>query len=180
MCAEVRVNSAFFSSRTVEYYHVFFRKSSLFPNFFIFFKYSNPLHIFTNTGKTKTVSYYKTLENQIQNYDQEVNAMTILKCSATTCAYNEDMLCSRGEIDVMGDSAKSSEETSCGSFRERNQSAANSAINHCGCQSIQIDCKAHNCTYNENCKCTAAAIDVAGNGAKSCSETKCNTFQCQC
>ena len=43
--------------------------------------------------------------------------MTILKCSATTCAYNEDMLCSRGEINVMGDSAKSSEETSCGSFR---------------------------------------------------------------
>ena len=35
--------------------------------------------------------------------------MTILKCSATTCAYNEDMLCSRGEINVMGDSAKSSE-----------------------------------------------------------------------
>lgn len=32
--------------------------------------------------------------------------MTILKCSATTCAYNEDMLCSRGEINVMGDSAK--------------------------------------------------------------------------
>ena len=91
--------------------------------------------------------------------------MTILKCSATTCAYNEDMLCSRGEINVMGDSAKSSEETSCGSFR---------------CETIQIDCKAHNCTYNENCKCTAAAIDVAGSGAKVCSETKCDTFECQC
>ena len=32
--------------------------------------------------------------------------MTILKCSATTCAYNEDMLCSRGEIDMMGESAQ--------------------------------------------------------------------------
>ena len=53
--------------------------------------------------------------------------MTILKCSATTCAYNEDMLCSRGEINVMGDSAKSSEETSCGSFREKSQGAMNSA-----------------------------------------------------
>ena len=79
--------------------------------------------------------------------------MTILKCSATTCAYNEDMLCSRGEI---------------------------SAKNSCGCETIQIDCKAHNCTYNENCKCTAAAIDVAGSGAKVCSETKCDTFECQC
>ena len=85
--------------------------------------------------------------------------MTILKCSATTCAYNEDMLCSRGEINVMGDSAKSSEETSCGSFREKSQGAMNSAKNSCGCETIQIDCKAHNCTYNEKCKCTAAAID---------------------
>ena len=106
--------------------------------------------------------------------------MTILKCSATTCAYNEDMLCSRGEINVMGDSAKSSEETSCGSFREKSQGAMNSAKNGCGCETIQIDCKAHNCTYNENCKCTAAAIDVAGSGAKVCSETKCDTFECQC
>ena len=94
--------------------------------------------------------------------------MTILKCSATTCAYNEDMLCSRGEINVMGDSAKSSEETSCGSFREKSQGAMNSAKNGCGCETIQIDCKAHNCTYNENCKCTAAAIDVAGSGARAC------------
>ena len=45
--------------------------------------------------------------------------MTILKCSATTCAYNEDMLCSRGEIDMMGESAHSAEETCCGSFREK-------------------------------------------------------------
>ena len=67
--------------------------------------------------------------------------MTILKCSATTCAYNEDMLCSRGEINVMGDSAKSSEETSCGSFREKSQGAMNSAKNGCGCETIQIDCK---------------------------------------
>ena len=49
-----------------------------------------------------------------------------------------------------------------------------------GCETIQIDCKAHNCTYNEKCKCTAAAIDVAGSGAKVCSETKCDTFECQC
>ena len=45
--------------------------------------------------------------------------MTILKCSATTCAYNENNLCSRGEIDVMGESARNADETSCGSFRER-------------------------------------------------------------
>ena len=106
--------------------------------------------------------------------------MTLLKCSATTCLYNENQLCSRGEIDVMGESAKNAEDTSCGSFRERTSGAMNSTRNSCGCESIQIDCKAQNCTYNEHCKCTAASIDVAGSGAKACSETKCDTFECQC
>lgn len=106
--------------------------------------------------------------------------MTILKCSATTCMYNEDMLCSRGEIDVMGESAQRPDETSCGSFRERGSAAMNSAKNGCGCETIQIDCKAHNCTYNEHCKCTAAAIDVGGSNASTSQETKCETFECHC
>ena len=116
-------------------------------------------------------------KSSIQN--QEVKNMTILKCSATTCAYNEDMLCSRGEINVMGDSAKSSEETSCGSFRKKSQGAMNSAKNSCGCETIQIDCKAHNCTYNENCKCNAGKISVEGGGACTCKDTECATFQCR-
>ena len=106
--------------------------------------------------------------------------MTILKCHATTCAYNEDTLCSRGEINVMGDSARSADETSCGSFQKKGSGTVNSTIGCCGCETIQIDCKAHNCTYNENCKCTAASIDVDGSNATACSETKCDTFQCQC
>ncbi len=105
--------------------------------------------------------------------------MTILKCSATTCAYNEDMLCSRGEIDMMGESAHSAEETCCGSFREKGQGTMNSAKNGCGCETIQIDCKACGCTYNDKCKCTAASINVDGNDARKCDETKCSTFQCE-
>ena len=70
--------------------------------------------------------------------------MTILKCSATTCAYNEDML-----------------------------------KHGCGCETIKIDCKACGCTYNDKCKCTAASINVDGNDARKCDETKCSTFQCE-
>lgn len=107
--------------------------------------------------------------------------MTILKCSATTCMYNENHLCSRGEIDVMGESAHQSDETSCGSFRERNENAStNTGKEHCGCETIQIDCKAQNCTYNESCKCTAAVIDVSGPHAAASQETKCATFDCKC
>lgn len=107
--------------------------------------------------------------------------MTILKCSATTCVYNDDMLCSKGEINVIGNEAHRPDETSCGSFRERGEgSAQNTVANGCGCQSIKIDCNAQKCIYNENCKCTAAAIDVAGENACDCRETKCSTFECNC
>ena len=35
--------------------------------------------------------------------------MTILNCSAVTCIYNKDQLCSRGEIEVMGHDARVSD-----------------------------------------------------------------------
>lgn len=107
--------------------------------------------------------------------------MTILKCHATTCVYNKEELCSRGEIDVMGENARMSDETSCGSFRERSsESVSNSLSERCGCETIRIDCKAQNCTYNEDCKCTAAAINVDGANANTSTETKCGTFDCEC
>ncbi len=107
--------------------------------------------------------------------------MTILNCSATTCMYNENELCSRGEIEVMGDQAHHSAETSCGSFRDRNSSSAQnmSEKKHCGCEQIQIDCKAQDCTYNEHCKCTAAAIDIDGENADKYEDTQCGTFVCR-
>ena len=74
--------------------------------------------------------------------------MTILRCSATTCVYNKDELCSKGEIDVIGESAMAADETSCGSFRERSyDSTQNSFTEGCGCEKINIDCAAQKCTY---------------------------------
>lgn len=106
--------------------------------------------------------------------------MTVLKCYATTCVYNKEQLCSKGNIDVMGENAHLSEDTCCGSFRERsNSSPQNNYTSGCGCETIQINCKAHHCSYNDNCKCTAAAIQVGGENAKDCQKTKCGTFQCE-
>ena len=56
----------------------------------------------------------------------------------------------------------------------------NAADSGCGCETINIDCKAHNCTYNEHCKCTAASINVSGANAHRCCDTKCDTFSCEC
>lgn len=107
--------------------------------------------------------------------------MTILKCSATTCVYNKNELCSRGEIVVDGSQARQPDQTCCASFQERKESSTNSnAATGCGCEKIGIDCKAYECTYNSDCKCTAAAIDIGGSDACRCEETKCCTFECGC
>ena len=59
--------------------------------------------------------------------------MTILKCSAVKCVYNKEELCSKGGIDVVGENATSANETSCGSFQERQEgSVATSITNGCG------------------------------------------------
>lgn len=103
--------------------------------------------------------------------------MTYLKCSATTCVYNKDELCSKGNIRIMGNDAVHASDTCCESFRERTDcSASNSCMEGAGKKEIQIDCQACQCCYNQACKCTAGTIDISGQGAKDCCDTKCATF----
>ena len=116
-----------------------------------------------------------------QIYYQEENTMTLLKCSAHNCYYNKDSLCSKGSILVEGAEARYADDTACESFRSQDEcSAKNTMDSGCGCETINIDCKAHNCTYNEHCKSTAASINVSGDNARRCCDTKCDTFDCKC
>ena len=54
--------------------------------------------------------------------------MTILNCSATTCVYNENELCSRGEIEVMGADARRSDETCCGKLPRTQRRCGNQQL----------------------------------------------------
>ena len=45
--------------------------------------------------------------------------MPALRCTAVKCVYNKEELCSKGDIKVSGDHAKSVDETCCSSFKER-------------------------------------------------------------
>ena len=69
--------------------------------------------------------------------------MTSLKCSAHNCCYNKNSLCSRGSISVEGADARYADDTACESFRDQEECAVkNSADPCCGCETINIDCKA--------------------------------------
>ena len=75
--------------------------------------------------------------------------MPALSCSAMTCVYNQNELCSKGDIRVGGSGAKSSMETCCESFKERGEGTMSNSTG-CGCTKIGVDCKAQNCTFNDN------------------------------
>lgn len=105
--------------------------------------------------------------------------MTKLKCSVQSCMYNEDSLCCKGDIKVEGKDAKATRETSCSSFKERSHDCGCNTVGHKS-KTIDVDCDAVKCVYNENLKCQAKQIGIAGSGhAKESKETECATFTCK-
>ena len=104
--------------------------------------------------------------------------MAILKCSVSSCVHNEENMCCRSAIDVVGKDAERSEATCCGSYDKRG----------CGCTNeikhpdslTDIRCEAVKCMYNDNEKCTAGQIGVSGSNAHDMKQTECSTFKCNC
>ena len=104
--------------------------------------------------------------------------MTQLNCSVRNCNYNEDALCCRDQIKVEGSSATASNETCCGSFAEKRTRSASNRVQEPD-PATEVSCKAEKCIYNENEKCGASGIGVAGSNACCCGETECGTFSCK-
>ena len=104
--------------------------------------------------------------------------MTQLKCSVETCMYNDEHLCAKGDIMIGGHSATAPNETCCESFRERTGSASNTVGS--ASRDIQVKCKAENCVFNEEYRCSAKEIGIAGHSACNCAETECASFECEC
>lgn len=104
--------------------------------------------------------------------------MTQLDCTVTSCLYNRDCLCSKGDITVGGRDADRSGETCCESFCEKGTNTMNST-GQAG-TSVEIQCEACRCIHNENCKCTAAHIGIGGGSSVcQCRETECQDFRCR-
>lgn len=115
--------------------------------------------------------------------------MPELKCTVQTCRHNKNFYCDLDSIQVGGNSAKNPEETCCDSFEERSAQTNSYSNSYNGAYgditgeaspTSNIDCKATQCTYNEQCKCHAGKISVEGSQACQCGETECATFHCGC
>lgn len=102
--------------------------------------------------------------------------MTMLECSVRNCVHNSDNCCCKGAILVDGHEAKDTEGTCCASFDE-NQGGIFTNLFKTPEKKLEIACDAVKCVYNEDNRCTAGKIDISGNGACNCGETRCATFQ---
>ncbi len=102
--------------------------------------------------------------------------MPKLRCSAESCIHNNSAYCCRGEIQVAGHSAGTSDDTCCANFYEDAGNARNS-VSQSPTEEMEVGCEATHCTYNNACRCDAEAIDVSGYGACKCDETCCSTFK---
>ena len=100
---------------------------------------------------------------------------TYLDCYVTSCVYNENRCCGKGDIVVNGKDAKASSETICDSFKERKGGSPKNSANSLT-KDIAIVCEAVNCRFNENRNCKAEHISIAGGNANSSKETACASF----
>lgn len=103
--------------------------------------------------------------------------MAELKCGVSSCTYNADSYCCKGDIMVGGKHACDCEQTCCESFAQKKEGADSytSSLAHPS-KTISIDCEAVKCMYNSNYKCVADHVDIKGCGACDCRETACATF----
>ncbi len=106
--------------------------------------------------------------------------MPELKCTVQTCLHNQNYYCDLDSIKVGGSSAKHAQDTCCDSFEERKDGNSYSNTMKEASPKSEIDCKATECMYNEQCHCHAGKISMEGGNARRCQETECATFSCGC
>ncbi|MEY8332953.1 DUF1540 domain-containing protein [Lachnospiraceae bacterium 47-T17] len=102
--------------------------------------------------------------------------MTILDCNVANCMYNADRKCSKYNILVDGSEASMPHETCCSSFQE--QGSARNAVSQPKTE-LDVQCKAVNCTFNDNRHCHADHIGINGVNACVVAETECASFRCK-
>ena len=100
---------------------------------------------------------------------------TYLDCYVTSCVYNANRCCGKGDIVVEGKKAKVNRETACDSFKERKADSPSNSANSLT-KDIVIICEATNCRFNESKNCKAEHISIAGGNACSSQETECASF----
>ena len=102
--------------------------------------------------------------------------MPKLSCDVGTCMHNEEHCCCKGSIVVDGKMADCAQKTCCLSFDERGKDSFKNSYERPN-MSMPVECEATNCIYNENRRCNAEHVGIAGTQAKRSQDTECSSFR---
>ncbi len=102
--------------------------------------------------------------------------MTSLGCSVTTCVHNAEKCCCKQAIAVDGADAKASKDTCCASFEE-NKGGVFKNLFKTPESRLEVECEAVKCLYNDDRRCRADRIVIAGDGAREVRQTECSSFR---
>lgn len=97
-----------------------------------------------------------------------------LYCKATNCTHNYDEYCRAGYINVRGNSAVKTSETTCSTYFADSVGFFTSAIEVGGYTTPEnIICEAYNCIYNKDTRCSADSVMINSHFSS------CETFKCE-
>ncbi len=104
--------------------------------------------------------------------------MPELSCAVENCYYNKRNRCCRNTIEVAGNSARRTDDTSCASFREKGREGyTNVYSDEEPKKALNVQCQAVTCTFNEQEVCQAADIGIAGEHANEACDTECASYR---
>ncbi|MGL5642293.1 MAG: DUF1540 domain-containing protein, partial [Paraclostridium sp.] len=94
-----------------------------------------------------------------------------INCSASTCTYHNGGECYASGIQVSGNTANTTRETTCSTYQSKTSgSLSNSVQESSVAQTSSISCAATNCKHNNSGACIAKSIHINMNDAS------CETF----
>lgn len=93
-----------------------------------------------------------------------------LNCSATNCAHNQGRKCYAGSINVTGNSATSTSQTTCSTFVEGSFGSFTNNADNEYIKPENIVCQAEKCKYNVSKACKAEKVQINAQDAS------CETF----
>ncbi|MGG7078344.1 DUF1540 domain-containing protein [Clostridium sardiniense] len=105
--------------------------------------------------------------------------MATLRCGVIECVHNQDNKCCNHSIHVGGGESRSSAETVCDNFDEKELSMQSGI----GCGSagqpnpnMAIGCDVTNCMHNEGQRCVSSYVDIAVESLSNDGHAQCLSF----
>ncbi|MGL5972947.1 MAG: DUF1540 domain-containing protein [Oscillospiraceae bacterium] len=103
--------------------------------------------------------------------------MTILNCDCKRCINNSNNLCCRPNLYIKGELSSVVTDTFCENFCCKSEGVMTNLVYNSANKSLDVNCLAKNCIYNNKTKCEAESIAIQNFDAYDKTQTYCSSFK---